>query len=441
MQNAIEWLRLPDNDTLEAGEDSSEEEPEGSDRSSWVPPRVEPTVQPRLNGAHERPCDIGGPVKAYPAEARGQFLWEVFEGPDERLVERDPATGLGYLRDGFQVGELVDEAEERAERFMAAQQQLVAAFFARRKNSLYRQAATAALRQPERSEPDLVFLWNLLGDQCIEAGPGTNNEVTLWLSGLSEEDFLFFTQDPDGDPQRVMGCGILPADLRPMRLFQEQRRRLMRVLIKESGFFHPNDQVFETRLGEKIPQIALAWDLDESVVRDLARDERARFYQLHLAICKASAAFARGKSAPANVPQDIVAEVASVAYGRMDHPSYKAQALAFAQIQADQAKEIFANLDRFTEDFYASRLFSFIKRAMVRRRKIAGRDERIRQALALLENARSAYRALAKNTQKSEELMDLRTSIERLLGTFAKQEVLRVPVLTALNKSLQYLVR
>jgi len=439
MQDVNEWLRLPDDQALEAGEDSSEEESEGSYQSSWVRPRLEPTVQARSYGRHARPCEIGGPVTAYPAEARGQFLWEVFEGPDERLVERDPASGLGYLRDGFNVAELLDEAEERAERFMAAQRQLAAAFFARRRNSLYRQAATAALRQPERSEPTLLLLWSLLGDRLIEADPGTNDEVSRWLSGLSEEDFLFFTQDPDGDPQQVMGCGILPADLRPMRLFQEQRRRLMRVLIRESGFFHQDDQVFEAKLGEKIPQIAHAWDLDESVVLDLAREERARFYQLHLAICRASAAFARGKSAPAGVPQEVVAEVASVAYGRMDHPSYKAQALSFAKLQADQARAIFARLDRFTEDFYASRLFSFIKRAMLRRRKIAGREEQFRQAAMLLEKARNVYRALTKNTQKLDDLIDLRTSIKRLLGSFAEQDVCRVPVLASLKKSLQYL--
>ena len=95
MKNVSEWLRLPDDEALEAGEDISEEEPEGSDRSSWVPPRLEPTVQARSNGCHARPCETGGPITAYPAEARGQSLWEVFEGPDERLMGRDPASGLG----------------------------------------------------------------------------------------------------------------------------------------------------------------------------------------------------------------------------------------------------------------------------------------------------------------------------------------------------------
>jgi len=540
-------LRLPDDDALEAGEDSSEEALKGSDRSSWVPPRLEPTVQARANGRHARPCDIDGPVTAYPAEARGQFLWEVFEGPDDRLVDRDPASGLGSLRDGFHVEELVEEAEERAERFMAAQRQLAAAFFARRKNSLYRQAATAALHQPQQPEPKLLLLWNLLGDQGLDADTGTNEEVSRWLSGLSEEDFLFFTQDPDGDPQRVMGCGILPEDLRPMRLFAEQRRRLMRVLIRESAFFHPDDGMFETKLREKLPQIAGKWDLDEAVLLEMAREERVRYYRWHLAICRASAAFARGKAAPANVQPEVVAEVAAVAYGRMDHPSYKAQALSFGRLGADEATSIFARLDRFTEEFYASRLFSFLKRAMIRRRtKLAGRtsqstagiepvveafvkgfrsdilpkgmdrglvqqvaalalfetyyggfrghsaahdrprtrfrpqilswggfagldeakriyeaipdreairrvlfpaiaqmarEERLRRAGALLENARDAYRALAMNTLELDELTELRSSIERLLGTFAKKEVSRVPVLAALNRSLQHLAR
>ena len=540
-------LGLPDDDALEAGEDSSEEEPKGSDRSSWVPLRLEPQVQAGSNGRHARPCDIDGPVTAYPAEARGQFLWEVFEGPDDRLVDRDPGNGLGFLRDGFHVEELVEEADERAERFMAAQRQLAAAFFARRKNSLYRQAATAALHQPQRPEPTLLLLWNLLGDRWLDADAGTNEEVSRWLSGLSEEDFLFFTQDPDGDPQRVMGCGILPEDLRPMRLFAEQRRRLMRVLIRESAFFHPDDGMFEARLREKLPQIAGKWDLDEAVLLEMAREERVRYYRWHLAICRASAAFARGKAAPANVQPEVVAEVAAVAYGRMDHPSYKTQALSFGHLEADEATSIFARLDRFTEEFYASRLFSFLKRAMIRRRtKTAGRtiqstagiepvveafvkgfrsdilpkgmdrglvqqvtalalfetyyggfrghsaghdrprtrfrpqilswggfasldeakqiyeaipdrdairralfpaiaqmarEDRLRRAVALLEHARDAYRALAMNTLELEELVELRSSIERLLGTFAKQEVYRVPVLAALKKSLQHLAR
>jgi hypothetical protein len=469
----------------------------------------------------------------------------VFEGPDDRLVDRDPESGLGSLRDGFHVEELVEEAEERAERFMAAQRQLAAAFFARRKNSLYRQAATAALRRPERSEPTLLLLWNLLGDRGLNADSGTNGEVSRWLSGLSEEDFLFFTQDPDGDPQRVRSCGILPSELRPMRLFAEQRRRLMRVLIRESAFFHPDPGMFEARLQEKLPQIAGKWDLDERALLELAREERARFYQWHLAICRASAAFARGKLAPATVPPDVVAEVAAVAYGRMDHPSYKAQALTFAELQADRANAIFARLDRFTEEFYASRLFSFLKRAMLRRRlkravtpteptaglgaiveafvrsfrggvqpkgidqtlarqvaalalfetyyggfrgtsavhsrprtkyrpqmlswgsfanpedakqvyqAIPDRDairrllfpaiaqmakeERLRRAEALLNHARDAYRALAKDGQGLDELIELRSSIDRLLKTFARQEIGRVPVLIALKKSLQHL--
>lgn len=368
MQNQNEWLRLPDDPSLEAGEDSTTEESRGSYESSWVPPKLEPKAQANFNGRHESACEADGPLTIYPEEARGQCIWEVFEGPDECLLDRDPENGVSYLREGFHVEELAEEAEERAERFMAAQRQLAAAFFARRRNSLYRQAATDALAEPQQPEPKLLLLWNLLGDRCFDADAGTQEEVSQWLSGLSEEDFLFFTQDPDGDPQRVMSAGVLPADLRPMRLFEETRRRLMRVLIKESSFFHPDQGMFEEKLREKIPQIARAWDLDEAKMFELAREERAKFYRLHLAVCKAAAAFARGKPAPVSVMPEVVADVAAVAYGRMNHPDYKVKALAFAGIEEDQARALFARLDRFMEEFYASRLFSFIKRAGQRRR-------------------------------------------------------------------------
>ncbi|MBI3609848.1 MAG: hypothetical protein HY204_03990, partial [Nitrospirae bacterium] len=351
MQNQNEWLRLPDDPSLEAGEDSTTEESRGSYESSWVPPRLEPKAQANFNGRQVSACEADGPLTIYPEEARGQCIWEVFEGPDE-----------------FHVEELAEEAEERAERFMAAQRQLAAAFFARRRNPLYRQAATEALAEPQQPEPKLLLLWNLLGDRCLEADAGTQEEVSQWLSGLSEEDFLFFTQDPDGDPQRVMSAGVLPADLRPMRLFEETRRRLMRVLIKESSFFHPDKGMFEERLREKIPQIARKWDLDEAKLYELAREERAKFYRLHLSVCKTAAAFARGKPAPVSVMPEVVADVAAVAYGRMNHPDYKVKALAFAGLEEDQAKTLFAKLDRFMEEFYASRLFSFIKRAGQRRR-------------------------------------------------------------------------
>ena len=340
-------LGHPDDHSLEAGEDTTREED--------IPPTPEPSVQVLSH--------------RFPDGARGQFVWEVFEGPDERLVDRDDVTGLALLRDGFHVEELAEEAEERAERFMTAHRQLVSAFFARRRNPLYRKAASEAVAQPDRPEPDLVLLWNLLGDRWVETDPGTQEEVSRWVSGLSEDDFLFFTQDPDGDPQRVMGSGILPTDLRPVRLFRDQRRRVLRVLMKESSFFHPDQGVFETQLDQKLPCIANAWHLDQAPLRDLARRERARFYRLHLDVCRASAAFVRAKSAPANVPAEVVAEVAAVAYGRMNHPSYKAQALAFAGLAADDAAARFARLDRFMEDFYASRLFSFLKRAVGRRRE------------------------------------------------------------------------
>jgi hypothetical protein len=149
-----------------------------------------------------------------------------------------------------------------------------------------------------------------------------------------------------------------------MHLFREQRRRLIRSVISrmKADFFHPEDQVFEARLQEKIPRIARAWDLDEAELITLAREERAQLYHLHLGICKASAAFARSKPAPARVPEEVIRTVAAVAYVRMCSKSFKAGALAFAQLGADEARAIYARLNRFTKNFYASRLFSFIKR-------------------------------------------------------------------------------
>lgn len=309
----------------------------------------------------------------YPEEARRQFLFEVFEDSED-LVEHDQ-EGFALLGDGFHLEEMAEEAEERAERFMKAQRQLVAGFFARRKNRLYRRAATVGLCQPDRPEPTLLLLWNLLEERGLEVDAGTEQEVNRWLSGLSEEDFLFFTQDPDLDPQRVMAAGILPSDLRPMRLFQGYRSRLLRALMKRCDFFHPDTGVFEGTLKQQLPFIAGEWELDEVELADLVREERKRFYLLHLLICKASAAFAHDQPAPASVPQEIVAEVASVAYGRMNHPDYRERALAFAGLQADQAGAIFAHLGKFMEEFYASRLFSFLKRVMGRR--LAKRANRV----------------------------------------------------------------
>lgn len=345
-------LGSPDGYSLGAGEDSVGD-------ASGVYERAFPSPEPAVQVLSHR----------VPEGARGQFVWEVFEGPDERLVDRDEATGFAALREGFHVEELAEEAEERAERFMAAHRKLVSAFFARRRNPLYRRAAASALVDPDRPESALALLWSLVGDRWMETDPAAQEEVSRWLSGLSEDDFLFFTQDPDGDPQRVMGSGILPTDLRPVRLFRDQRRRVLRVLMKESSFFHPDERVFEAQLDHKLPYIAEAWHLDPAPLRDLARRERARFYRLHLEVCRASAAFARSRPAPATVSAEVVAEVASVAYGRMNHPSYKAQALAFAGLAADDASSRFARLDRFMEDFYASRLFSFLKRAVKRRRE------------------------------------------------------------------------
>ncbi len=141
-----------------------------------------------------------------------------------------------------------------------------------------------------------------------------------------------------------------------MPLFRGYRQRLLRAIVRESAFFHPDKRVFEERLEEKLPQVARAWDLDKEGLMSLAREERTRYHRLHLDICRASACFARSKPAPVSVPEEVVATVASVAYSRMDHSDYK-------------AREIFSRLGRFMEDFYASRIFSFLKRAMFRRLK------------------------------------------------------------------------
>lgn len=314
----------------------------------------------------------------YPQEARRQFLFEIFEDSED-LVEHDQ-EGFAFLGEGFHLEEMAEEAEERAERFMKAQRQLVAGFFARRKNRLYRRAATVVLCQPDRPEPTLLLLWNLLEERWFEVDADTEEDVNRWLSGLSEDDFFFFTQDPDLDPQRVMAAGVLPRDLRPMRLFQEFRSRLLRTLMKRCDFFHPDHGVFDATLKQQLPSIAGDWDLDEVELADLAREERKRFYLLHLSICKASAAFAHSQPAPASVPQEVVAEVASVAYGRMNHPEYKSQALSFAGLQEEQARAIFSHLGRFMEEFYASRLFTFLKRAMLSRRVKISRIEPVIRA-------------------------------------------------------------
>lgn len=314
-----------------------------------------------------RPQEAGIPVRVIPEETVGRPIWEMFEGPDERILTRDPETGLGYLRDGFQVVELVEEAEERAERWLKAQRHILSAFYARRRNPLYRKAATRAVSSPDMAEPRLLLLWNLIGDRSLDADVETEQEVNRWLDNLNEEDFLFFTQDPEGDPQQVINCGVLPGDLRPMPLFRGYRQRLLRAIVRESAFFHPDKRVFEERLEEKLPQLACAWNLDQDGLMSLAREERTRYHRLHLDICKASACFARSKPAPVSVPEKVVATVAAVAYSRMDHQDYKARALAFGNLQADKAREVFARLGRFMEDFYASRLFSFLKRAMLRR--------------------------------------------------------------------------
>ncbi len=364
-ENNISSLGLPDGKMLEAGEETKYGEPGGSLRSMQVSQEYpEPKVQAKSNGRHGRTHDVDVQVKAIPEEAVGQPIWEVFEVPDERILARDPETGLGYLRDGFQVVELVEEAEERAERWLKAQRHILSAFYARRKNPLYRKAATRAVSQPDMPEPRLLLLWNLLGDGLLEADSETEEEVNLWLDNLSEEYYLFFTQDPEGDPQQVIHCGILPGDLRPMPLFRGYRQRLLRAIVRESAFFHPDERVFEERLLVKLPQIARTWDLDEDGLASFAREERARYFRLHLDICKASACFSRSKPAPASIPEEVVTTVAAVAYSRMDHPDYKARALAFGRIQVDKARTIFARLGRFMEEFYASRLFSFLKRAM-----------------------------------------------------------------------------
>ncbi|HXC61071.1 MAG TPA: hypothetical protein VNV63_00220, partial [Nitrospiria bacterium] len=93
MQDMNEWLRLPDDQSLEAGEDSNEEDPEESNRFSWVPPRLDPRAQAKSVDRNTRPHRADGPVKFYSEEARGQPIFELFEGPDDRLMNRDPENG------------------------------------------------------------------------------------------------------------------------------------------------------------------------------------------------------------------------------------------------------------------------------------------------------------------------------------------------------------
>lgn len=201
----ISWQGLPDGKTLGAGEETKNGEPRGSGRSTRVSQEYpEPKVQARSYSRHGRTRDIDIPVRVIPEETVGQPIWEVFEGPDERILTRDPETGLGCLRDGFQVVELVEEAEERAERWLKAQRHILSALYARRKNPLYRKAATRAVDWPDLPEPRLLLLWNLIGDHSLDADVETEQEVNRWLDNPSEEDFLFFIQDPEGDPQQVI---------------------------------------------------------------------------------------------------------------------------------------------------------------------------------------------------------------------------------------------
>lgn len=95
---------------------------------------------------------LGGPEgTVYPEHARRQFLPEAFED-SHAFVDRDP-EGFAVLHNGLHVEELVDEAEERAELWLKSQRQFASGFFARRRNPLYRKAATAALAHPEQAPP------------------------------------------------------------------------------------------------------------------------------------------------------------------------------------------------------------------------------------------------------------------------------------------------
>ncbi len=67
------------------------------------------------------------------------------------------------------------------------------------------------------------------------------------------------------------------------------------------------------------------------------------------------------------------------------------------------------------------------------------KDDRMKRAEALLKRARKSYRALADPSQNPGNLIELRTSINRLLETFPKKDVDQVSVLLSLKKSLRYL--
>lgn len=206
--------------------------------------------------------------RMYPEHARGQYLSEIFEEDPTRNENE-----FAYL-DGFQVIEVEEEAEERAERFMKGQRHLVNAFFSRRRNLLLRRTATLALIDPDRPETDFVLLWNLLQDRWFHADQKEEDEVHTWLSGLTEEDFRFLTADPDLDPEKIMAVGILPKDFRTMRLFSLTREKLLKFLIKRVNFFHPDEKEFEATLQREVPQIAAHWELDAAGLSEIARDER-----------------------------------------------------------------------------------------------------------------------------------------------------------------------
>jgi hypothetical protein len=304
--------------------------------------------------------------RTYPEDARTQYLFEIFED-GSHLLDHDQ-EGFALTKEGLHIQEEIEAAEERSERFMKAQRQITAGFFERRYNPLYRRPATASLLNG-RPSAELLLLWSLLGKQRVYVDTDTEQEVRLWLQNLTDWDIYFFTKDPDMDPQRVSSEGIFPDELKSNHLLRTYRERLVRSLMKEPAFFHPSEEVFKTKLWEKIDRVADAWALDAEMLFEMAFTERCRLYGLHLQICKAAAALVHQDSPPASVPKEVIDSVAAVAHERMSHPEYKSMALSFAGIERDQAKRLFDSLDEFMQGFYGSRLFSFVKRFFKRRQE------------------------------------------------------------------------
>jgi hypothetical protein len=304
------------------------------------------------------------PRRAYPEEARTKYLFEIFED-GSYLLDHDQ-EGFALEKEGLYIQEEIEAAEERAERLMKAQRQATSGFFERRYNRLYRRPATASLSN-ERPSAELLLLWSLLGKQNVYLDTDTEQEVRQWLNGLTDWDIYFFTQDPDQDPQRVSSEGIFPHELKPSHFFKTYKDRLIRSLMKDPAFFHPSEEVFETKLKEKVESVAESWSLDPEILFEIAAEERKRLYALHLQICRVAAALIHKDRAPSNVPKEVIESVAAIAHERMNHPEYKSMALSFAEIEPTQAKTVFDALGEFMRGFYSSRIFSFVKRFFKRR--------------------------------------------------------------------------